>query len=184
MNRKATFVAVIGLIALVTASVFVYETYRTPPGTAGPPIGGTAMGGPAIVATVSFLSAKGFVTIIHPTPPTTEFVLPLDSVGQITVSYTSPSNNLTMFSFTDPVPVGKVDLSTGSLGADSGLNVTESSVTWVSIHQLVVNYTITSGGSNGLYVLGLPQTILTTIVNVGTQPYTGPLTWLIGKVYA
>jgi hypothetical protein len=186
MNRKATFVILIGLIALVTASVLFYETYRTALGTVGPAgipaIGGTPMGGPAIVATVSFLSAKGFVTIIHPTPSTTEFVLPPNSVGQITVSYASQSNNLTMFSLTDPVPAGKVDLSTGSIGTDQGLNVTQSSLTWVSIHQLIVNYTITSGESNGLYVLGLPQTILTTIVNVGTQPYTGPLTWLNGKV--
>jgi hypothetical protein len=85
-----------------------------------------------------------------------------------------------MFSFTDPLPAWKVDLSTGSLGTDSGLNVNLSSVTWVSIHQVVVNYTITSGGPNGLYVLGLPSTCLTTIVNVGSQPYTGPLTWLNG----
>ena len=89
-------------------------------------------------------------------------------------------NNLTMFSFTDPVPAWKVDLSTGSLGTYVGLNVAQSGLTWVNIHQVVVNYTITSGGPNGLYVLGLPSTLLTTIVNVGTQPYTGPLTWLNG----
>jgi hypothetical protein len=53
----------------------------------------------------------------------------------------------------------------------------------VSIHQLDVKYTITSGADNGLYVLELPSTILNTIVNVGTQPYTGPLTWLNGKIY-
>lgn len=53
-------------------------------------------------------------------------------------------------------------------------------MTWVNIYQVVVNYTITSGGPNGLYVLGLPSTLLTTIVNVGTQPYTGPLTRLNG----
>jgi hypothetical protein len=60
------------------------------------------------------------------------------------------------------------------------LGVTESGVTWVSYYQVVVNYTVTSGGSDGLYVLGLPSTILSTIVDVGTQPYTGPLTWLDG----
>jgi hypothetical protein len=53
----------------------------------------------------------------------------------------------------------------------------------VSIHQVDVKYTITSGTDNGLYVLELPSTILSTVVNVGTQPYTGPLTWLNGKVY-
>ena len=47
-------------------------------------------------------------------------------------------------------------------------------------YQVVVNYTVTSGGSDGLYVLGLPSTFLSTIVDVGTQPYTGPLTWLDG----
>lgn len=182
MNRKAALAAAIGLIALVAASVFVYETYRTPPGIVGS-AGGPGIRGPAIFATVSFLSAKGFMTIIHPTSWTTEFVLSPNSKGQITVSYTSPWGILTS-DFTEAVPAWKVNLSTVSVGGtDSGLNVTQSSVTWVSIHQLVVSYTITSGGVNGLYVLGLPSTILTTIVNVGTQPYTGPLTWLDGKVY-
>jgi hypothetical protein len=88
-----------------------------------------------------------------------------------------------MFSFLDPTPISKVDLSTGDLVADSGLNVTQSSLTWVSIHQVDVKYTITSGADNGLYVLELPSTILSTIVNIGTQPYTGPLTWLNGKIY-
>jgi hypothetical protein len=149
----------------------------SPQGTVGP------AGGPNIFATVSFPAASGFVTIVHPTSGTIEFVLLPNSVGLITVSYTSQFNNLTMFSFTDPIPALKVDLSTGSLGADLGLNVTPSSLTWVSIHQIDVKYTITSGMNDGLYVLELPSTILSTIVNVGTQPYTGPLTWLNGKVY-
>jgi hypothetical protein len=85
------------------------------------------------------------------------------------------------FSVTNPVSVLNV-LSNGTLGTGSGLSVTESSVTWVSIHQVVVNYTVTSGGSDGLYVLGLPSTCLSTIVDVGTQPYTGPLTWLDGII--
>jgi hypothetical protein len=88
-----------------------------------------------------------------------------------------------MFTFTYPVPASKVNLSNGTLGADSGLNVTISSITWISVYQVDVNYTVTSGADNGLYVLGLPSTILSTIVNVGTQAYTGPLTWLNGKVY-
>jgi len=63
----------------------------------------------------------------------------------------------------------------------SGLSVTESSVTWVSYYQVIVSYAVTSGGSDGLYVLGLPSTTLSTpIVDVGTQPYTGSLTWLNG----
>ena len=172
------------LLALVLMSLW-YEfgyvpqtsTQTSPEGTVGP------VGGPDIFATVSFPSASGFVTTIHPTSGTIEFVLLPNSVGQITVSYTSQSNNLTMFSFTNPIPISKVDLPTGSLEADSGLNVTQSSLTWVSIHQVDVKYTITSGTDNGLYVLDLPSTIVSTIVNVGTQPYTGPLTWLNGKVY-
>ena len=60
------------------------------------------------------------------------------------------------------------------------MNIAESDVTFVSYYQVVVNYTVSSGGSDGLYVLGLPSTCLSTIVDVGTQPYTGPLTWLDG----
>lgn len=154
------------------------------PGTTAPSLGiGAPAYGPNIFATVAFPSANGFMTVIHPTNGTIEFVLSPKSMGQITVSYTS-MNNLTSFSsFTNPVPAWNVDLSTGSVGFGSGLNVTYSGLTWVSIHQVVVNYTITSGSSNGLYVLGLPSTMLTTIVDVGTQPYTGPLTWLNGTVY-
>ena len=66
------------------------------------------------------------------------------------------------------------------LALASGLSVTESGVTWVSDSQAIVNYTVTSAGTSGLYVLGLPDTFLSTIVDVGTQPYTGPLTWLNG----
>ncbi|HYA78219.1 MAG TPA: hypothetical protein VEF91_05830 [Verrucomicrobiae bacterium] len=155
------------------------------PGTAAPSQGiGAPAYGPNIFATVAFPRANGFMTVIHPTKGTIEFVLSPKSMGQITVSYNS-TNNLASFSssFTNPVPAWTVDLSTGSVGSGSGLNVTYSGLTWVSIHQVVVNYTITSGSSNGLYVLGLPSTMLTTIVDVGTQPYTGPLTWLNGTVY-
>ena len=141
------------------------------------------LGGPNIFATVSFPSASGFVTIVHPTSGTIEFVLLPGGTGQIAVSYSSPSNNLTIFSFPDSIPAWKVNLLTGSLGDGSGLNVTQSSLTWVSIHQVIINYTITSGGVDGLYVLGLPSTILSTIVNVGTQLYTGRLTWLNGIIY-
>lgn len=139
-------------------------------------------GGPSIFATLSFSNSTGFVTTVNPTSGTIEFVLLPKSVGEFSVSYTGIGfNNLTMFSFTNPVGVSNV-LSNGTLGAGSGLNVTESSVTWVSYYQVVVNYTVTSGGSDGLYVLGLPSTILSTIVDVGTQPYTGPLTWLNGII--
>ena len=153
-------------------------------------------GGPCIFATLSFSNATGFVTTVHPTSGTIEFVLLPNSVAEFTVTYTGINfNNLTM-----PIwnPVwNSVDvlnvLSNGTLGPSSeypsehqvgqGLGVTESGVTWVSYYQVVVNYTVTSGGSDGLYVLGLPSTILSTIVDVGTQPYTGPLTWLDGIMY-
>jgi hypothetical protein len=189
-KRASLYGLAVILLALVLVSLW-YEfgyvpqtfTQTSAQGTVDLDPAGGLVGGPDIFATVSFPSASGFVTVFHPTSGTIEFVLLPNSVGQITVSYTSQSNNLTMFSFTGLVPVLKVDLSTGALGADSGLNVTQSSLTWVSIHKVNVTYTITSGTENGLYVLELPSTILSTIVNVGTQPYTGPLTWLNGKVY-
>jgi hypothetical protein len=175
----------LAVIILILVSVSLWYEFDRVPQTSDQtsPQGIGSAGGPNIFATVSFPSASGFVTTVYPTSGTIEFVLLPNSVGQITVSYTSQSNNLTMFSFPDQIPVLKVDLSTGDLAADSGLNVTQSSLTWVSIHQLDVKYNITSGADNGLYVLELPSTILSTIVNVGTQPYTGPLTWLNGKVY-
>ena len=151
-----------------------------------------AAGGPDIFATLSFSNETGFATTFHPTSGTTEFVLPPNSLGEFTVTYTGIGNsnlgynNLTIFMF-DPVGSSvdamDVNLSNGTLGTGSGLSVTESGVTWVSYYQVIVTYTVTSGGSNGLYVLGLPSTCLSTIVDVGTQPYTGPLTWLNGTIY-
>ena len=153
------------------------------------------VGGPCIWATLSFSNATGFVTTAHPTSGTIEFVLLPNSVGEFTVTYTGIDfNNLTIFAFSVTNPVSVINVlsngTLGTLGTDSGdpgehqvgqgLSVTESGVTWVSYYQVVVNYTITSGGSDGLYVLGLPSTCLSTIVDVGTQPYTGPLTWLDG----
>ena len=149
-------------------------------GSAGGP--NTASSTPAIFATLSFSNETGFVTTVYPTSGSIEFVLLPNSMGEFTVTYTGIDfNNLTtsFFSVTNPVSVLNV-LSNGTLGTGSGLSVTESSVTWVSYYQVVVNYTVTSGGSDGLYVVGLPSTFLSTIVDVGTQPYTGPLTWLEG----
>jgi hypothetical protein len=149
---------------------------------ASSPETGVLAGGPAFFATLSFSNETGFVTTVHPTSGTIEFVLLPNSVGEFTVTYTGIAfNNLTIsaFSVTNPVSVLNV-LSNGTLGTGSGLSVTESSVTCVSYYQVVVTYTVTSGGSDGLYVLGLPSTFLSTIVDVGTQPYTGPLTWLDG----
>ena len=153
------------------------------------------VGGPCIWATLSFSNATGFVTTVHPTSGTIEFVLLPNSVGEFTVTYTGIDfNNLTIFAFSVTNPVSVLNVlsngTLGTLGTDSGdssehqvgqgLGVTESSLTWVSYYQVVVNYTVTSGGSDGLYVLGLPSTCLSTIIDVGTQPYTGPLTWLDG----
>ena len=140
----------------------------------------TASSIPSIFATLSFSNQSGFVTTVYPTSGTIEFVLLPNSVGEFTVTYTGIAfNNLTMSFFTNPISVSNV-LSNGTLGTGSGLSVTEWSVTRVSYYQVVVNYTVASGGSDGLYVLGLPSTFLSTIVDVGTQPYTGPLTWLNG----
>ena len=134
------------------------------------------------------MNATGFVTTVNPTSETIEFVLLPNSLGEFTVTYTGIAfNNLTMPIFNpvnpvDPVGAMSVNLSNGTLGTGSGLSVTESSVTYVSYYQVVVDYTVTSGGSDGLYVLGLPSTFFSTIVDVGTQPYTGPLTWLDGTI--
>jgi hypothetical protein len=158
--------------------------------TSPQPTGGSTLepnivaGGPPIFATLTFSNETGFTMTIHPTTGTTEFVLPPNSVGKFTVTYTGfANNNLTISIFNpveNPVDAMNVNLTNGTLGSGSGLSVTESGVSWVSYYQVTVNYTVTSGASNGLYVLGLPSTFLNTIVDVGTQPYTGPLTWLNG----
>ncbi len=181
--RKQAWLYVIVAVLIVVVLVSLYYQFgylpqkqsETPsPGTVGP------AGVPSIYATLSFSNATGFVTTVHPTSGTIEFVLSPNSVGEFTVTYTGfPSDNLTMSFFTNPISESNV-LSNGTLGTGSGLSVTESSITRVSMGQLIVNYTVASGGSDGLYVLGLPSTFLSTIVDVGTQPYTGPLTWLDG----
>jgi hypothetical protein len=200
------YVIVAGLIAVMLVSIYYQFGFlpqkqngtssREPvgpvggqSGTSSQKTGGSAgglniAGGPPIFATLSFSNETGFVTTVHPTSGTIEFVLLPNSAGEFTVTYTGIAlNNLTMPIFNpveDPVGAMNVNLSNGTLGTGLGLSVTESSVTWVSTYQVVVNYTVTSGGSDGLYVLGLPSTFLSTIVDVGTQPYTGPLTWLDG----
>jgi hypothetical protein len=210
------YVIVAVLIAVVLVSLYYQfgylpqkqsgETFsQSSQGTIGSAGGPNIAGGPCIFATLSFSNATGFVTTVHPTSGTIEFVLLPNSVGEFTVTYAGINfNNLTMSIFNpveNPVPVLNV-LSNGTLGTGSGLSVTESSltwvtehqvgqglgvteskVTWVSYYQVVVNYTVTSGGSDGLYVVGLPSTCLSTIVDVGTQPCTGPLTWLNGIIY-
>lgn len=146
-----------------------------------------ASSGPPIWATLSFSNASGFVTTVHPTNGTIEYVLHPNSAGEFTVTYTGlRENNLTMPIFNpveQPVDAMNVNLSNGTLGNGSGLSVTVSNATWVTYYQVAVTYTVTSAGSNGLYVLSLPDTFLNTIVDVGTQPYTGPLTWLNGVFY-
>lgn len=188
-THKWLYVVVAVLIAIVLVSL-CYQFGYLPQKQSGSSSQETAGsggdlnigGGPSIFATLSFSNTTGFVTTTHPTSGTIEFVLLPNSMGEFTVAYTS-SNNLTTLFFTNPVPSLNVNLSNGTLETGSGLNVTESSLTSLSIHQVVVTYTVTSGGSDGLYVLGLPSTILSTIVDVGTQPYTGPLTWLNGTIY-
>jgi hypothetical protein len=178
----------------------IREFTLSPQGTVGITAPGM-VASPAPFANVSFSNASGFVTIVHPTNGTIEFVLLPNGTGQITVSYSPISNNLSqlfnwaMSSFPDSISAPKVNLSSACAGPRfnqsagyyywsigtpivGGLNVTQSSLTWVSSYQVIINYTITSGGVDGLYVLGLPSTFLSTYVNVGTQPYTGPLTWL------
>ncbi len=185
------YVIVAVLIAVVLVSLYYQFGYlpqkqsgtsskETVGSDGGPNIASST---PAVFATLSFSNETGFETTVYPTSGTIEFVLSPNSVGEFTVTYTGfPSDNLTMSFFTNPISESNV-LSNGTLGTGSGLSVTESSLTRLSMGQLVVNYTVTSGGSDGLYVLGLPSTFLSTIVDVGTQPYTGPLTWLDGIIY-
>jgi hypothetical protein len=206
-KRAWLYVTVAVLIAVMLVSLYHQfgglpqkqsgTSFQETAGSAGGPY--VASSGPDIFATLSFSNETGFVTTVHPTSGSIEFVLLPNSMGEFTVTYTGIAfNNLTMPIF-NPVgnPVGVLNvLSNGTLGTfgtDSGLpsehqvgqglSVTESSVTWVSYYQVVVNYTVTSGGSDGLYVVELPSTCLSTIVDVGTQPYTGPLTWLEGIIY-
>jgi len=144
-------------------------------GSAGGP--NTASSTPAIFATLSFSNETGFVTTVYPTSGSIEFVLLPNSMGEFTVTYTGVDfNNLTT-SFFSVANLGSAlnVLSNGTLVTSSALSVTESSVTRLSYYQVVVNYAVTSGESDGLYVLGLPSTFLSTFVDVGTQPYTGPL---------
>lgn len=177
MNRRAKLVAVVGLIAVVTVSISSYQMYYS----------AERRSCPGVFATVSFENARGFVTTVHPTPQTTEFVLKPNSTGEITVSYSSPTNNFTMSSITRSfndltarVPVWEANLTTGSLDNTLGLNVSRTSLTLVNSHLVLGNYTIAAGPSSALYVLGFPSTCLTTIVYVGNQPYSGPLPWLNG----
>ena len=73
---------------------------------------------PMIFATLSFSNATGFVTTVHLTSGTIEFVLLPNGVGEFTVSYTGIDfNNLTMSAFSVTYPVSVLNaLSNGTLG--------------------------------------------------------------------
>jgi len=164
MDRKMKLVALLAMLTLTGASVYALQVFTTSHGT----------NCPSIFATVSFQSNKGFVTTAYPSVQSTEFVLLPNSVGQITVSYSSSSNNLTTSQFSFPVPAWKVNLTSGSLTTSTDLNVTVTGIVLVNTHQVTANYTVSSKSSQGLYVLGLPSTCLSSLVNVGSQAYTGP----------
>ena len=142
-------------------------------GTSSQATGGSAAG-PSIFATLSFSNATGFVTTVQPTSGTIEFVLSPNSVGEFTVTYTGIAfNNLTMSYFTNPISVSNV-LSNGTLGTGSGLSVTESSITRVSMYQVVVNYTVASGGSMGCTCLDCLQRFSAPLLTLELNPTMGP----------
>ncbi len=191
MNKRTAAFALIAILAISSATVLIlYYQFGYQPqkqsNTSPQSSDGTAAvagAGPSIFATLSFSNETGFVTTVHPTSGTIEFVLLPNDMGEFTVTYTGiADNNITWVPFTNP-DVYSVNLQqNGTLETGSGLSVTQSNLTIMSPNQVVVNYSVTSKGSDGLYVLDLPSTFLSTIIEVGTQPYTGPLRWLNGII--
>ncbi len=175
-KRKIAAVGVLAVVALTAIASGEYLATIT--GTRG----GRAC--PNIFASVSFSNYDGFTMVTHPTSASTELVLYPNSVGSLTVEYSSPSNNLSssVFSntFSDRVSVFVANVQKGTLTQSSDLEVSTQSIQSSTIHEVDVTYKISSNMSNGTFVLGLPSTCLTTIVEVGSQPYTGGLTWLNG----
>lgn len=188
--KKHTWLYILVAVLIATALISLYYQFGNQPqnqtesstqetGVSGR--GPGIIGGPSIYATLSFSNATGFQSTIYPTSSTIEYVLLPNKTGEFTVSYTS-TNNLTEAFFTGSVPVWNVNLANGTLTEDSSLRVTQVNLAFVDTHQVIANYIVTSDGSTGLYVLGLPSTCLSTIVNVGSQSYTGNLTWLDGII--
>lgn len=132
---------------------------------------------PNLFASVSYSSASGFTTVAHPESGITEYVLPPKSTGNLEITYSSQDGDLTRSMFTDAVPVWSVNTSNNSVQSTSDLQVTTLSIQSQSIHTVVVNYTITSGSGQGLYLLGFPSTCHSALLNVGTNAYLGPLPW-------
>ena len=130
---------------------------------------------PNIFANVTYYNETGFVTVSKPSPTSVEFVLAPSTTAQLTAVFSSESNDISQAMVNDTVPVWLVNLNNGSYTHSSEVTVTVGTVTAQSNHEVTVDYAITSAGSDGLYLIGIPSTCYGVWVNIGTTPYVGTL---------
>ncbi|MBI2938784.1 MAG: hypothetical protein HYY22_11350 [Thaumarchaeota archaeon] len=136
---------------------------------------------PNLFADVSYPATTGFTAVTHPKPHMTEFVLRPNSTGMITVSYSSPMNDLTSNPLYDeflirPFAV-RFNLTSDKFESTDELNITSVTRTVRNSHLLIVNYTFAAGPKEDLYWIGFPSTCRSALVYVREQPYNGPLPW-------
>lgn len=166
-KKSAVILLAIAIGVAAVAGDFTYKYYSSPTGSSCPDI----------FATVTYQSASGFTQITHPEAGTTEYVLPPNSTGNLSVAFSTSEGNLTSQMFEDQVQVWLVNTTTSTIQPSSGLQVSRTSAQGIDTHLEIVNYTIASGPAQDLYLIGIPSSCHSPLVNVGTSPYTGPLPW-------
>jgi hypothetical protein len=167
-KKSAVTLLAIALVIAGVAGGYSFFTYYHDTGSSACP---------NIFASVTYQNAKGFSTVAHPDAGTTEYVLPANSTGSLEVVYTSSDSNLTKSMFAGAAPAWLVNTATNVVQPTSNVQVSTTSVENENAHTVVVNYTISSGTVQALYLIGLPSTCHSLLLNVGTSAYTGPLPW-------
>ncbi len=170
INRKRRIAVIAGLaIAVAISMPIAYQYYASSL---------SRTNCPNLFADVSYPATTGFTAATHPRPHITVFVLRPNSTGMITMSYSSPMNNLTSNPTYDeflnrPFAL-RVNLTSDKLESTDGLNITSVTRIARNSHLLIVNYTFAAGPKEDLYLIGFPSTCLSAFVYVGEQPYNGP----------
>ncbi len=143
------------------------------------------------IANISYSNMKGVLTLMHPTPSYTELVIRPNSTAKMTVTFSSQEYDLSFYLDSSKMGINPADPNRNKTAfglvpiwtahnpteSTTNLNITLNSVIEVNNRLILVNYTLTAGPQKGIYILALPSTCLDTFVNVGEQPYTGPLPW-------
>jgi hypothetical protein len=164
---KITATLLIVLVVTVVLGGYGFYTYYA----TGNSIGAC----PSIFANVSYQNATGFVTITHPSQQMIEFVLRPGGRGQLDVTYSSATSNLTAAQVGGGVPAWPIGPAGTSFQPSADVSVQASGLNNQSGHSITVHYIITAGKNESLYLLGIPSTCRGAFLNVGLGAFQGAI---------